>query len=59
MNKLRIRQAQGFTPLKKNGFTLIDVTPSKIKYQMFAWRPPEPITDIDSLKPFCEQEISR
>ena len=50
---------QGFEPLEKNGFTPIDVTPAKIKYQMYAWRPPQALEEIDSLKPFYLHEISR
>lgn len=50
---------ESFAPLEKNGFTLIDVTRSKIRYQMFAWGPPQPLEEIDSLKPVHVQELSR
>jgi hypothetical protein len=48
-----------FEPLEKNGFTIIDVTPSKISVKMFAWRQPEPIEDISKLTPFFRYEIKR
>ena len=38
-------------PLEKNGFTIIDITPNEMKFQMFAWRPPEKPEAIDNLRP--------
>jgi hypothetical protein len=29
-------------PTGKNGFTIIDVTPEKMTFQLFVWRPPQP-----------------
>lgn len=46
-------------PLEKNGFTVIDITPKKMTFRMFSWRPPEPIETIDSLQPFFTYEIDR
>ena len=50
---------ESVAPLEKNGFTLIDVSPQKIRLQLFAWRPPEPLDKIDSLQPFHIEEIAR
>ncbi len=48
---------QTFTPLEKNGFTIIDVTPEKILFSMYAWHPPESMDKICSLVPFFTKEI--
>jgi hypothetical protein len=37
---------------------IIDVTAAKITFRPFAWRPPEPIETIDSLKPVFVHEIA-
>jgi hypothetical protein len=46
-------------PLEKNGFTIIDVSPDKMKFQVFAWRPPEELNLIDTMKPIATFEVSR
>jgi hypothetical protein len=46
-------------PLEKNSFTIIDVTPQKLKFRLFAWRPPEPVEKISTLEPFHTFEIER
>jgi hypothetical protein len=46
-------------PLEKNGFSLIDVTPDRMKFTMFAWRPPQPVEEIDTMKPVLVYEIPR
>jgi phosphodiesterase/alkaline phosphatase D-like protein len=46
-------------PLEKNGFTIIDVSPDKMKFQLFAWRPPEELDLIDTMKPISTFEVSR
>ena len=46
-----------FTPLEKNGFTIIDVTPEKMVIKMYAWIPPEPVDAISTLEPFFTKEI--
>lgn len=48
---------QPFTPLEKNGFSIIDVTPEKMVIKMYGWIPPEPVEDISSLEPFFIKEI--
>ena len=49
---------ESVAPMEKNGFTLIDVSPKKISLRMFAWRPPEPPSKIDTLEPFQVEEIA-
>jgi hypothetical protein len=46
-------------PLEKNSFTIIDVTPQKLKFRLFAWRPPEPVEKISTLEPLHIFEIER
>jgi phosphodiesterase/alkaline phosphatase D-like protein len=46
-------------PLEKNGFTIIDITPDEIKFQMFAWRPPEKLSLIDSMGLHSTSRVSR
>lgn len=48
---------ESFKPLEKNGFSIIDVTREKMVIRMYAWIPPEPVEDIDSLEPFFTKEI--
>jgi phosphodiesterase/alkaline phosphatase D-like protein len=44
---------------EKNGFTVIDVMPSKMTFRIFMWRPPEPVAAIDNLQPALTYEVSR
>jgi phosphodiesterase/alkaline phosphatase D-like protein len=44
---------------EKNGFTIIDVTPDKMTFRMFMWRPPEPVAAIDNLQPALVYETKR
>lgn len=46
-------------PLEKNGFTIIDLTPQSIKFRLFAWRPPQPVEEIDTMKPILNFELKR
>ena len=46
-------------PLEKNGFTIIDVGTHEMEFQMFAWRPPEPVEEIDDLQPYAKFVVSR
>jgi hypothetical protein len=46
-------------PLEKNGFTIIDVTPGKMTFTLFGWRPPEPIDAIDTMDPVLVYEVSK
>jgi len=44
---------------EKNGFSLIDVTPDKITFAVFMWRPPQPIVEIDTMPPALVFEVPR
>jgi hypothetical protein len=46
-------------PTEKNGFSVIDVTPDKVTFMMFLWRPPQPISDIATMKPALVYEVAR
>jgi hypothetical protein len=50
---------QALQPTEKNGFTIIDVTPDKMKFTQFLWRPPQPVEVIDTMKPTLIYEIPR
>lgn len=54
-----VRFRQEGAPLEKNGFTLIDATPSKLTIRQFAWREPDPVSAIDTLEPYSTFEIER
>ena len=44
---------------EKNGFSIIDVTPDKVTFRLFMWRPPEPVVAIDNLQPALVYEAKR
>lgn len=44
---------------ERNGFTILDVTPSAIEVRLFQWRPPEPVGAIASLQPAASFVIPR
>ena len=46
-------------PTERNGFTIIDVTPDKMTFRLFMWRPPQPVAAIDNLQPALTYEVSR
>jgi hypothetical protein len=46
-------------PLEKNGFTIIDVTPEKMTFSLFTWRPQEPEEAIVAMQPALVYEVSR
>jgi hypothetical protein len=48
-----------FKPTEKNGFTIIDVTPKKLTFTQFLWRPPQPIAEIDSMRPAFAYDVVR
>ena len=50
---------ESLAPLEKNGFSIIDVTPDSMKVRLFAWLPPEPSANIDTMRPLYEYEIGR
>jgi len=43
----------------KNGFSVIDVTPDKVTFTMFLWRPPQPVADLATMKPALVYEVAR
>ena len=45
--------------MEKNGFTLLDITPSDVTIRLFAWRSGEPLEAIDSLEPYYTTSIRR
>ncbi len=47
------------TPIEKNGFTLLDITPQAIAVRQFAWRPPQPVDTIGELAPVCQFTLHR
>src|SRR5215813_12966133 len=44
---------------EKNGFTIVDVTPDKLTFTMFTWRPPQAVEDVDTMKPALVYEVPR
>ena len=44
---------------EENGFSVIDVTPEKIIFQVFMWRPPQPVAEIDTMKPVLVYDVPR
>lgn len=54
-----IRMEQAMSPVEKNGFTLIDATPDRLVFSLYAWRPPEPVEAIDDLQPALVYEVPR
>ncbi len=44
---------------EKNGFSVIGVTPDKITFSVFLWRPPQPVEEIDTMKPALVYEVPR
>ena len=50
---------EALKPTEKNGFTVIDVTPDKLTFTLFMWRPPQPVAEIDRMKPALVHEVPR
>jgi hypothetical protein len=46
-------------PAEKNGFTIVDVTPDKLTFALFTFRPPERAEQIDALRPAIVYEVPR
>jgi hypothetical protein len=44
---------------EKNGFSVIDVTPDKMTFTVLMWRPPQPVADIDTMRPALVYEVPR
>jgi phosphodiesterase/alkaline phosphatase D-like protein len=45
-------------PLEKNGFTILDVEPGKIRARLFVWRLGELVDNIDTLEPILDVELT-
>jgi hypothetical protein len=54
-----VTMEQAMKPLEKNGFTIIDVTPEKMTFSLFTWRPQEPEEAIVAMQPALVYEVSR
>ncbi|CAG9171196.1 hypothetical protein LMG23992_01958 [Cupriavidus laharis] len=50
---------EALRPTEKNGFTVIDVTPDRLRFSMFLWRPPQPLEQIDTMRPALVYEVPR
>jgi hypothetical protein len=50
---------QSLAPSEKNGFTIVDVTPQKLTFTLFTWRPPQPVDEIETMKPALVYEVPR
>jgi hypothetical protein len=48
---------EALRPVEKNGFTIIDVTPEKMTFRPFVWRPPQPEDAIDTMDPVMTYEV--
>lgn len=42
------------SPLEKNGFVIVDLTPRDVTIQFFAWDPSQPLSAIENLEPHYE-----
>ncbi|WP_298702924.1 hypothetical protein [uncultured Variovorax sp.] len=59
MPALSVDMEQALRPAEKNGFTIIDITPEKMSFSLYLWRPPEAVEAIDSLAPAIVYEVPR
>ena len=50
---------QTLKPTEKNGSTVIDITPEQLTFLLFTWRPPQPVGEIDTIKPALVSEMPR
>ena len=55
----KIAMEQTLSPVEKNGFSVIDVTPDDITISMYNWRPPQPVTDIETMAPALVYKVPR
>jgi hypothetical protein len=53
------RLIEALKPTEKNGFTVIDVTPDKMTFTMFMWRPLQSVALIDTMQPALVYEVPR
>jgi len=52
-----IAMDQKLPPVEKNGFVIVELTEEKIVIDFYAWREPEPVEAIDSMKPYHRLEL--
>lgn len=50
---------EALKPTEKNGFCIIDVTPDKLTFTQFVWRPPQRVEEIDTMKPVLVYDVPR
>jgi hypothetical protein len=50
---------EALKPTEKNGFTIIDVTPDKLTFTQYVWRPPQPVAEIDTMTFALVYEVPR
>jgi hypothetical protein len=50
---------EALKPTEKNGLTITDVSPEKVTFTMFLWRPPQPVEEIDTMQPALIYEVPR
>lgn len=55
----QLQMEETMPPLEKNGFTIIDITANKIEFKMYAWRPPQALSEIDELEPISIIAIAK
>lgn len=54
---LTLTAPQPFPVKEKNGFTIIDVTPDKLTFRLFMWRPPQAVDQIETMEPAITYEV--
>jgi hypothetical protein len=52
-----VTMEQVLEPTEKNGFTVIDVTPDKLTFSQFTWRPPQAVEEIATMSPVTVYEV--
>jgi len=53
-------KVEEFLPsLEKNGFVVVDFTPDSVVVDFYAWKPPDPVENIDTLEPHYSLELKR
>jgi hypothetical protein len=54
-----VEMDQAMPPTEKNGFTLIEITPELMTFSIYIWRPPQPLEEIDTMKPVLVYTVPR
>ena len=50
---------QALKPAGRNRFTVVDVTPERMTFSIFTWRPPQPVVEIDTMRPTLVYTVPR